>query len=195
MDVFDEDAEPFDLRDEDVDDSDDDYDEDDDYDLEDASEDDVDLVIAAYREDGKPYAVPLDYDLANDLDELVRQLGRIPGDNGAFGFVSIAGDIFVLVHARGRDVKVLLNDITAATDWPIARDVVDFLGEDVPDDDDDDSSPVGDLDMLAAQGISAFELEAIATDYDEDSDELVARIARRLHLQREFEAALSAFDG
>lgn len=195
MDVFDEDAEPFDLRDEDVDDSDDDYDEDDDYDLEDASEDDVDLVIAAYREDGKPYAVPLDFDLANDLDELVRQLSRIPGDNGAFGFVSVAGDFFVLVHARGRDIKVLLSDITAATDWPIARDVVDFLGEDVPDDDDDDSSPVGDLDMLAAQGISAFELEAIATDYDEDSDELVARIARKLHLQREFEAALSSFDG
>lgn len=192
MDVFDEDAEPFDLRDEDVDDSDDDYDEDDE--LEDASEDDVDLVIGAYREDGKPYAMPLDFDLANDLDELIRQLSRIPGDNGAFGFVSIAGDFFVLVHARGREVKVLLSDVTAATDWPIARDVADLLGEDIPEDDDEDSAPVGDLDMLAAQGVSAFELEAIATDYDEDSDELVSRIADKMHLRREFEAALAAFD-
>lgn len=193
MDVFDEDAEPFDLRDEDVDDSDDGYDEDGDE-LEDATEDDVDLVIGAYREDGKPYAVPMDFDLANDLDEFVRQLGRIPGDNGAFGFVSIAAEFFIVVHARGRDVKVLLSDVTSAADWPIARDVVDFLGEDVPDED-EDSAPVGDLDMLEAQGISSFELEAIATDYDEDADELVARIARKLKLQREFEAARGAFDG
>ena len=95
MGVFDEDAEPFDLRDEDVDDSDDvddvndDDDTDDDDELEDASEDDIDLVIAAYREDGEPHAIALDFDLANDLEELIRQLGRIPGDHGAFGFVSI----------------------------------------------------------------------------------------------------------
>lgn len=200
MGVFDEDAEPFDLGDEDVDDTEDDFDgddlgDDDDYELEDASEDDIDLVIAAYREDGEPHAVALDFDLANDLDELIRQLGRIPGDHGAFGFVSIDGDFFVLVHVRGQDVKVLLSDVTAATDWPIARDVVDFLGEDVPDDDDDDSMPVGDFDMLEIFGVDSFELEAIASDYDTDSDEQVATIADKLKIRREFGAAVATFDG
>lgn len=203
MGVFDEDAEPFDLRDEDVDDSDDDPDGDDsdtddddgdDYELEDASEDEIDLVIGAYREDGEPHAVALDFDLANDLEELIRQLGRIPGDHGAFGFVSIEGDFFVLVHVRGPDVKVLLSDVTAATDWPIARDVVDFLGEDMPEEDDDDSMPSGDLDMLEIFGIDSFELEAIASDYDVDSDEQVATIAAKLKIQREFEAALATLD-
>ena len=71
MDVFDEDAEPFDLKDDaDVEEEDDDYEDD----LEEATEDDVDLVVALYREDGKATAVPLDFDLANDLDELIRLL-------------------------------------------------------------------------------------------------------------------------
>lgn len=196
MDVFDEDAEPFDLKDDaDLDeDSDDDFDDDDDYDLEDATEDDVDLVVAVYREDGQPQVVPLDYDLANDLDELVRQLSRLPGDSGADGFVSVAGDFFVIVRVRGRSVEVLLNDAGAANDWPIARDVVDFLGEEVPDDD-EEPAPVGDLEMFAASGLGAFELEQIATDYDEDSDTLVLQIAEKLKLGAEFAAAVASFDG
>lgn len=192
MDVFDEDAvEPFNLKD-DSDDSDDDFDDFDD-DLEDASEDDVDLVIALYREDGKPAAVPLDYDLANDLDELIRQLSRLPGDSGADGWVSVAGEFFVLCRVRGRTVEVLLSDATAATDWPLARDVVDYLGEEVPDDD-EDSFPIGDLELYAASGLHAFELEAIATDYDEDSDVLLGMIAKKLKVAPEFDRAAEAFD-
>lgn len=126
---------------------------------------------------------------------MIRQLGRIPGDHGAFGFVSIAGDFFVLVHVRGQDVKVLLSDVTAATDWPLARDVADYLGEDIPDEDDDDSAPVGDLDMLEIFGVDSFELEAIASDYDMDSDEQVSAVAAKLKVEREFEAAVATFDG
>jgi putative tRNA adenosine deaminase-associated protein len=189
VDVFDEDAEPFDLKD------DADVEEDDDYedDLEEATEDDVDLVVALYREDGKATAVPLDFDLANDLDELIRQLGRLPGDSGADGWVSIGGEFFVLCRVRGRTVEVLLSDATAANDWPIARDVVDYLNAELPDED-DDPSPLGDLEMYAASGLRAFELEAIATDYDEDSDVLLGQIATRLKMSAEFERAAESFD-
>ena len=195
MAVFDEDAEPFDLKDDERDldvaeEADDDLDDDE---LEDAEEDDVDLVVALYREDGKPVGLPLDFDLANDLDELMLQLGRLPGDSGATGFVSIAGQFFVIVQVRGRTVEVLLNDSTASRDWPIARDVMDYLGEDVPDED-DDPAPVGDLDMFAASGLRAFEMEAIATDYDEDSDQLLIQIARKLKVAEQFEDAAEAFD-
>lgn len=196
VDVFDEDAEPFDLKDDsDLDeDADDDLDDDDDYDLEDAGEDDVDLVVAVYREDGQPQVVPLDYDLANDLDELIRQLSRLPGDSGADGFVSVAGEFFVICRVRGRTVDVLLSDAGAAHDWPIARDVIDYLGEEMPDED-DDAAPVGDLEMFAASGLGSFELEAIATDYDEDSDVLLAQIAEKLKIGPEFAAAAASFDG
>lgn len=194
MGVFDEDAEPFDLDDGDDDadfDEGDDYD--DDFDLEDASEDDVDLVVAAYREDGLAVVVPLDFSLANDLDELIRQLSRLPGDSGADGFVSIAGEFFVIVRVRGRVVEVLLSDATSANDWPIARDVVDYLNEELPDED-DDSFPLGDMEMFAASGLGSFELEAIATDYDADSDELLERIADKLKIGDEYQAAVAEFD-
>ena len=191
MDAFDEDAAPFDLKDDG--DSDDDGDDDDDLDIDDATEDDVDFVVALYREDGRPLAVPMDFDLANDFEELVLQLGRIPGDSGATGFVSVAGEFFVACRVRGRTVEVLLSDAGAANDWPLARDIVDYLNEEIPDEE-DDSAPVGDLDMFAANGLRAFELEQITTDYDEDSDELVRQIVRKLKVAPEFERAVESFD-
>lgn len=195
MGVFDEDAEPFNLveNDDDPDFDDDDDDLEDDYDLEDATEDDVDLVVAAYREDGKPVAVPLDFDLANDLEELIRQLSRLPGDSGADGFVSVGGDFFVVVRVRGRVVEVLLSDATAANDWPLARDVVDYLGEEIPDED-DDSYPLGDMEMFAPSGLRGFELEAFATDYDADTVDLLEAIADKLKIGDEFRAAAEAYD-
>lgn len=189
MGVFDEDAEPFGLDEVEAVEDDENFD---DYDLEDAAEEDVDLVVAVYREDGKAVAVALDYDLANDLDGLIRQLTRLPGDSGADGFVSVAGDFFVIVRVRGRLVEVLLSDATMANEWPLARDVVDYLGEEIPDED-EESFPIGDLEMFTASGIRPFELEAIATDYDYDSEELLERIVEKLKISNEFAAAAASF--
>ena len=106
--------------------------DDDDDDPEDAAEDEIDFVLAAYREDGQPYVQSLAKDLANDLDELIVQLRRLPGDAGAIGFVSLVEEVIVIVRVRGQHVQVLLSDETAAAEWPIARDVADYLGEDIP---------------------------------------------------------------
>lgn len=198
MDVFDEDAVPFSLSEDAVDtdeaapsaDSADDYDDDD---LEDATDDDIDFVIEIHREDGAVAGSVLAPDLANDFDELITQLQRIPGDAGATGFVSIAGEFFVVVRVRGRMVQVLLSDAGAANDWPLARDIVDYLGEDVPDED-EDTGPIGDLNLFADSGLSSFELEQIAGNYDDDSDEVVARIADKLRVTRQFEALIEAYD-
>lgn len=169
-----------------------DEDEEDDY-PDDATEDDIDLVVALYREDGQPVALALDYDLANDLDGLITQLRRMPGDGGAVGLVSIASEVFVIVRVRGKHVQAFCSDAVAAADWPLARDVVDFLGAEVPEDD-DDSGPVGDLDILADSGLHDFELEAMAEDYDEDSATLVERIAGRIKFGPEFAKAVAAFE-
>jgi putative tRNA adenosine deaminase-associated protein len=174
--------------------TDDDRDEEDDY-PEDASEDDIDLVIACYREDGQPVAMPLDLDLANDLDGLIDQLRRIPGDAGAVGMVSVANEVFVLVRVRGKRVQVFCSDALAADDWPIARDAADFLEVDLPDDDsEDDSYPIGDADILADAGLPDFELEAMAEDLDEDSTTLLELIATKLGFKTEFAKALASFE-
>jgi len=183
--------------DDDDDDDDDDYDDyddddesdtvEDDYD--DATDDEIDFTVALYREDGEPQATDLALTLANDLDALIAQLRRLPGDAGACGFVSISGEFFVIVRVRGKHIQVLLNDSVASGDWPIARDVIDFLGLTVPEDD-DDGEIVGDLDILADQGVSEFDMEAIAGDYDEDSGDLVRQIVDLMKFRTQFEAAL-----
>ena len=168
----------------------DDDDEDDDY-PDDATEDDVDLIVALYREDGQPMVVALDLDLVNDLDALITQLRRIPGDGGALAMVSIATEMFVIVRVRGRHVQVLLSDVVEAADWPLARDVVDYLGLEVPDDD-EDSYPVGDLDLLADVGLPDFELEAIASAYDEDTTTLLEQVANRIKFGPQYTKAVAA---
>nr|WP_090596174.1 tRNA adenosine deaminase-associated protein [Auraticoccus monumenti] len=177
----DEDTEDVDEdEDDDLDDDDDDEDEDD---LDDAAADEIDLTVAVYREDGAVVAQALPKEVANDLDDLIAQLRRMPGDSGAIGMVSLVEEIFVLVRVRGATVQVLLSDAAAALDWPIARDVADFLGVDeLPDPDEDEAAPLGDLGMLADQGLSQFELSRICDDLDEPSDQLVLDIADRIRV-------------
>lgn len=175
--------------DDDLDDDEDDGDDDED-DYEDATVEEIDFVVALYREDGAPVATELAPQLANDLDDLIDQLRRLPGDAGAVGLVSVAGEFFVLCRVRGRAVQVLLNDSIAANDWPIARDVVDYLGLDVPDPD-DDSEPLGDLGLLSDQGVSEFDLEGIASDLDEDSDQLVRHLVELMKFGPQFDRAVS----
>lgn len=174
-------------------DEDDDEEDDDDY-PEDATEDDIDLVIAMYREDGQPVALALDLDLANDLDAMITQLRRVPGDAGAVGMVSIAEEVFVLVRVRGKRVQVFCSDAAAAEDWPIARDVCDFLDAELPEDDTEDGYPVGDSDILADVGLPDFELEAMAEDYDEDTSTLLERIATKVSFGPEFAKAIASFE-
>lgn len=165
-----------------------------DDDLEDAAEDEIDYVLAAYREDGQMHVQALDLDLANDLDALIEQLRRLPGDAGALGFVSLVEEVFVIVRVRGQHVQAILSDSSAAADWPIARDVVDFLGEDVDDepDDDEDGELIGDLDMLADVGLSEFELGTIADNLDLSSDQMLAAVADRININPDFSQATEA---
>lgn len=160
----------------DDDDSDDDSDDADDY-PEDASEDDLDFAIAIYREDGEPVAQALGLETINDLEELIDVVRRLPGDGGASGVVSIAGEFFVAVRVRGKHVQALLSDGPAADDWPIARDVTDYLGVDPPDDDD---GPIGDLAIYADLGLSEMDLQAMCLDLDEESDELALAVLTKI---------------
>src|SRR5690606_38324685 len=120
-------------------------------------------------------AVGLTNDVANDLEELIRQLRRLPGDAGAVGFVSLAGEVFVIVRVRGAKVELLLSDGSMSGEWPLARDVADHLNlPDLPDEDEID--PLGDLTILEDSGISEFAMSQYCDD-DDSTDEIVLRIA------------------
>lgn len=178
---------------EDADELEDDEDEGDldDDEPEDAQADEIDFVVAAYREDGQLNVVALAADLANDLEELITQLRRLPGDAGAIGFVSLVEEVLVIVRVRGRHVQVLLNDTAAALDWPIARDVLDLLGEELPDSDDEAES-IGDLGIFADLGLSEFDLGAIVDDLDLASDQALMDIAERIKIGPQFRKVAEA---
>ena len=178
--------------DEDDDDLDDDDEDDEDDDLEDAEDDEIDFVIAAYREDGQVYVQALSKELANDLEELIVQLRRLPGDAGALGFVSLVEEVFVLVRVRGQHVQVLLSDGSAAAEWPIARDVADYLNAEIPDDDEEEAEPMGDLGLLADLGLSDFDMSGIIDNLDLSSDQMAVEVADKIKLGAEFRRVVEA---
>ncbi|MDN5725832.1 MAG: tRNA adenosine deaminase-associated protein [Propionibacteriales bacterium] len=152
----------------------------DDDDLDDAEDEDIDFVLASYLEEGQRTVTALSKDLANDLEELIRQLRRLPADTGAVGFVSLDTDMFVIARIRGEHVQVLLSDGSMAGEWPIARDVADLLGLDgIPDEDDID--PIGDLNIFDDLGLSEIDMAQYCDD-DADTDQIVIDIAERLNL-------------
>lgn len=149
--------------------------------------DDVDFAVAAVCEDGLWQVVKLDLAVAEDIDDFLDALGELQSDVGVLGFVSINDEFFVIARVAGDDIRLLLSDVTAVTDWPLASGVADVL--DVPDpDDDDDPQPAGDMDVLSDLGMPAMELAVLCDDDDMYPDEVIGDIAGRLGFGADFAA-------
>lgn len=140
---------------------------------------DVDFALAAYREEGVWRLQELPPQRADDLPTLAAELRRWPGDAGCLGLVSVDEDFFVVARVLGPEVRVLISDVTAATDWPLARSVLRELDLPVPDDE-DDPVPGGDPAIVADLGLPARELAALLDDADRYPDEMLGDIAQWL---------------
>lgn len=150
------------------------------------AQDDVDFAVVAYREEGEWQVSFLPSDVGDDIDEFLAALRPWPSDFGVLGLVSVDEDFFVLARVQGAHVRVLLSDVTAVDEWPIASGVADLL--DVPDpDDDDDPQPAGDLEIVADLGMSAMDLAVLLDDENLYPDEMLSDIARRIGFGDQFE--------
>ncbi len=141
--------------------------------------DDVDFALAAYREEGVWQVAELTPDHAVDVDTLASALRRFPGDGGAVGLVAVDEDFFVVLRVAGPSVRVMLSDVSAATEWELAALVVEHLGLSAVDDE-DDPEPAGDLELLSDLGVDAMDLAAILDDDELYPDEMLSEIARAL---------------
>jgi putative tRNA adenosine deaminase-associated protein len=139
----------------------------------------VDFALVAYREDSVWQLQELDPKKAADLDAFATELRRYPGEAGTLGFVSIDEDFFLMVRVLGAEVRILLSDVTAATDWPIARSGVDRLELPLPDDE-EDQEPAGDLGIVADLGLGAMDMGALLDDYELYPDEMLGDIDGKL---------------
>jgi putative tRNA adenosine deaminase-associated protein len=145
----------------------------------DANAEGVDFALVAYREEGVWQVQELAHDTVGDLGSFAQELRRYPGDGGSLGLVSVDEDFFLLVRVLGARSKILLSDITAATDWPIAREAVEELELPLPDDD-DDPAPAGDLSIVADLGMGAMDMGALLDDVELYPDEMLADSSTRL---------------
>ena len=104
---------------------------------------------------------------------------------------AIGDDFFVALRVIGGQVSVFLSDVTAAAEWPLARQVLDYLDIPVPEDEDlDQVLPAGDLSIFADLGVDEMELGALAGDLDLFPDEVLASLAGRLGFAPALERAL-----
>jgi putative tRNA adenosine deaminase-associated protein len=146
----------------------------------------IDFAIVAYREEGVWQVEQIAAEKIGSIDSLAAELRRWPGDGGSLGMVSVDEDFFLLVRVAGATTKVLVSDVTAATDWPIARSAVEFLEIPLPDDE-DEQEPAGDPGILADLGMSAMDMGALLDDFDLYPDEMLADIAAKVGFGAQFD--------
>jgi putative tRNA adenosine deaminase-associated protein len=152
----------------------------------------IDFAVAAYREDGAWTVSTLPVGAATELEAFVRTLAQLPSEVGTVGMVSVDEDFFVIARVSGRHVRLLLSDVGAATESPLARAVVERLELPLPDDDDDQVQPAGDLAIVADLGVTATQLGALCDDTELFPDELLGDIARRLGFGQQFDDMLDS---
>jgi len=112
------------------------------------------VAVIVYREDEAWDTEVLPVRLTEDLAGLVHALRQQPSIGGTIGLVAVGDDFFVALRLLGGQVSVFLSDLTAAVDWPLARQVLDYLDIPVPDDEDlDQVLPVGDMSIFADLGL------------------------------------------
>jgi putative tRNA adenosine deaminase-associated protein len=151
-----------------------------------------DVAVIVYREEEDAWeADVLPPSLTEDLAGLAQALRQQPSIGGTFGLVAVGDDFFVALRAIGGQVSVFLSDLTAAGEWPLARQVLDHLDIELPEDEDlDQVLPAGDLSIFADLGIDEMDLGMLAGDLDLFPDEALAIIARKLGFGHALDRAL-----
>lgn len=153
------------------------------------AEDEIDFAVAAYRDEGVWQVAELNPRLGEDLDALSEALSRFPSDVGVLGLVSTNDDFFVILRRSGTQVRAMLSDLTAVTDWPLADGIAELL--DLPDPgDDDDPLAGGDLELLSDLGMPGSELGDLCDDDELYPEDILRDVADRLGFGAAFEAVI-----
>jgi putative tRNA adenosine deaminase-associated protein len=150
-----------------------------------------DFAVIVYREEDRWEADVLPTAVTADLDAFIRALRRQPSIGGTIGFAGVGDDFWVALRVLGEDVSMFLSDLTAAVDYPLARQVLEALDIPVPADDElDQVLPAGDLSIFADLGLDEMELGAVSADLDLYPEDAVTHIAERLRFGEAVERAL-----
>jgi putative tRNA adenosine deaminase-associated protein len=151
------------------------------------------FAVVAFR-DGQLWRVePLPPAVLADLGVLLSALRSQPPEGGPFVIACVEDEFFVIARLDGRRVSLLLSDLTAAVEFPLAEQAISRLGEEPPADDElDEVWPVGDLELFSDLGLPEEEMEDILDDLDALPDEMLDTIVERLGITEQYGAATEA---
>ena len=141
----------------------------------------TDFAIIVYREEDQWEADVLPTAVTADLDGFLLALRRQPSIGGTIGFAGVGDDFWVAIRVVGEEESLFLSDLTAAVEYPLARQVLEALDIPVPADDElDQVLPAGDMSIFTDLGLDEMELGAISADLDLYPEDAVALMAERL---------------
>jgi putative tRNA adenosine deaminase-associated protein len=93
-----------------------------------------DVAVIVYREDAIWDVDLLPPALTEDLAGLIHALHQQPSIDGTIGLAAVGDDFFLAVRVIGGQASMFLSDLTAAVDWPLARQVLAHLDLVIPPD-------------------------------------------------------------
>ena len=153
----------------------------------------TDFAVIVYREEDTWEAELLPVALTEDLNGLIHALKQQPSVGGTIGLAAVGDDFFVALRVVGTQVSVFLSDVTAAVNWTLARQALEYLGIPLPEDEElDQVLPAGDLSIFADLGVDEMELGALSGDLELFPDEVLASLATRLGFGQAMERALES---
>jgi putative tRNA adenosine deaminase-associated protein len=150
-------------------------------------------AVAAFRDGAQWRVEPLPPAVLGDLGVLLAALRSQPPEGGPYVIAFVEDEFFVIARQEGRRISLLLSDLTAAVEFPLAEQAITRLGEDPPADDElDEVWPVGDLELFSDLDLSEDEMEDILDDMDALPEEMLDTIVDQLGIGDQFRQAIDA---
>ncbi len=151
------------------------------------------FAVVAFRDGSQWRAEPLPPAVLGDLGVLLSALRSQPAEGGPFVIACVEDEFFVIARQEGMRISLLLSDLTAAVEFPLAEQAINRLGEEPPADDElDEVWPVGDLELFSDLGLPEDEMEDILDDLDALPDEMLDTIVERIDIAEQYGAATAA---
>jgi putative tRNA adenosine deaminase-associated protein len=148
------------------------------------------FAVAAFRDGAQWRVEPLPPAVLDDLGVLLSALRSQPPEGSPFVIAFVEDEFFVIARQEGRRIMLLLSDLTAAVEFPLAEQAMTRLGEDPPPDDElDEVWPIGDLDLFTDLGFTEDEMERVLDDLDAYPDEMLETVVEGIGLAEAYAQA------
>ena len=148
------------------------------------------FAVAAFRDSGTWRIEPLPPAVLADLGVFLQALRGQPPEGGPFVIACVDEEFFVIARQDGARISLLLSDVTASVEYPLAEQAMSRLGEEPPEDDElDEVWPIGDLDLFADLDLPEDEMEQILDDIDAYPEEMLNAISERIGVSEAYSRA------